>query len=90
MLHLDHDGRLEFPCCYPIKAMARASGAIAEEILQLLREDGFDPDPKRLRIRPSRNGRFEAITVEVEVESRASLEAAYARVRAIDGVVMML
>ncbi len=90
MLRLDHNGRLEFPCRYPIKAMTRASAAIPEEILELLSEEGFDPEPKRLSIRPSRNGRFQAITVEVDVESRASLEAAYARLRALDGVVMML
>jgi putative lipoic acid-binding regulatory protein len=47
-------------------------------------------DHETVTIRPSRNGRFQSITVEVEVDSRPTLEAVYARLRELDIVVMTL
>ncbi|MFU8877228.1 MAG: YbeD family protein [Wenzhouxiangellaceae bacterium] len=89
-LRLNSEGRLEFPCRYPIKAMTAGGTEVIEAVLQLLRADGFDPDPDKLQVRPSRNGRYQAITIEIEADSRARLEAVHARLRALDGVVMLL
>lgn len=79
---------LTFPCRYPVKVMAE-SGALSAVLTVVRRHAGFSPD-QDVRSRASRNGRFEAITVTVAVETRAQLEALYADLHRLDAVKMML
>jgi len=81
---------LDFPCEFPIKAMVHSTeqarsavfGAVAEHV-------SFDVD-NDVRRRPSRNGRFESITISVKVESRGQLERIYGDIRSLDVVLMTL
>ncbi|MEE4639151.1 MAG: DUF493 domain-containing protein [Wenzhouxiangella sp.] len=79
---------LRFPCRYPVKIMAD-SGA-RSEVLTVVRRHAEFAMPADVRSRPSRNGRFEAITVTVAVQTRAELEALYADLHRLDAVKMML
>jgi putative lipoic acid-binding regulatory protein len=79
---------LRFPCRYPIKVMAD-SGA-CPEVLAVVRRHADFAMPDDVRTRPSRNGRFEAITITVAVQTRAELEALYADLDRLDAVKMML
>ncbi len=89
-LTLDADGALEFPCRYPVKAMTHTREQAVDQVLAAIATLEVGVDHERVRIRPSRNGRFQSITVEVEVDSRPTLEAVYARLRELDIVVMTL
>jgi len=89
-LQLDANGNLEFPCWYPIKAMTRASNAATEQVVRALAEAGASPQRENVKIRQSRNGRFQSITVEIQARSREELEATYARLQQLDAVVMTL
>jgi len=89
-LQLDANGGLEFPCRYPVKAMTHAGDAAAEQVLTTMAGAGAAPRPESVRIRRSRNGRFQSITVEIDVGSRAELENVYTRLRQLDVVVMTL
>ena len=79
---------LVFPCQYPVKVMSEAGAkktilALVERHVEFCADQG-------VRTRPSRNGRFEAITVTVEAQSREQLERLYADLRQLDAVKMML
>jgi putative lipoic acid-binding regulatory protein len=79
---------LTFPCQYPVKVMSETGARTT--ILELVeRHVEFCAD-QGVRTRPSRNGRFEAITVTVEAQSREQLERLYADLRQLDAVKMML
>ena len=79
---------LTFPCRYPVKVMAER-GARSAVLAVVGRHANFS-ETEDVRLRPSRHGRFEAITVTVSVETRARLEALYADLDRLDPVKMML
>lgn len=89
-LATDEQGALVFPCRYPIKVMTRTEAQALDQVLSALVDLGTVLDHDSVRVRPSRNGRFQSITVEVEAPSRAQLEQMYGTVRALDVVVMTL
>lgn len=89
-LRLDEDGTLAFPCRYPVKAMTRSSERATHQVLEAIHRLELAFDREQVRVRPSRNGRFQSITIEVGVDSRAELERLYAEIRALDVVVMTL
>lgn len=84
------DSGLEFPCSYPVKAMVRTSAEARRAVLTAVARHSDFSHRDDVRVRPSRNGRFESITVIIRADSRAQLEAVYAEVRALDAVVMTL
>ncbi|MDX1626852.1 MAG: DUF493 domain-containing protein [Wenzhouxiangellaceae bacterium] len=87
---LDETGALEFPCRYPIKAMTHRQDRALDQVLGVLARHETDFERESVRLRPSRNGRFQSITVAVRAESRTHLETLYAELRALDVVVMLL
>ena len=89
-IKLDADGSLEFPCRYPVKAMTHAREKALDQVITTIASQGADPDPDSVTVRPSRNGRFQSITVEVHAQSRTQLESIYSSLRALDVVVMTL
>lgn len=89
-IKLDADGALEFPCSYPVKAMTHAREKALDQVITAIVSQGVEPDPDSVKVRPSRNGRFQSITVKVHATSRPQLESVYASLRALDVVVMTL
>lgn len=89
-LQLDQDGRLEFPCVFPVKALTHARDRALERVLDEIARHAPTCDRDGIQIRPSRNGRFQSLTIEVRVESRGQLEAVYTALRSLDIVVMTL
>lgn len=89
-IKLDTDGALEFPCRYPVKAMTHARQKALDQVITTIARQGADPDHDSVSVRPSRNGRFQSITVEVLAQSRTQLESVYSSLRALDVVVMTL
>ncbi len=85
-----HDSPLEFPCRWPVKAMVKSGAEAMQEVLAAIGRHAELPPEDEVRIRPSRHGRFESITVVIEARSRNHLEAIYGEVRALDAVVMTL
>ncbi len=90
VVELDDQGRLRFPCRYAVKALTHAREHAVGQVVEAIATLGARPERDSVKVRPSRNGRFQSITVEVHAESRPELEAVYARLRALDVVVMTL
>lgn len=87
---LDAEGALAFPCRYPVKAMTHVREKALDQVFTAISGQGAQPDRASVTLRPSRNGRFQSITIEVHVQSRTQLEAVYSGLRALDVVVMTL
>ena len=81
---------LEFPCRFPVKAMVRRSDGAQQAVLRMVEQHVEISRSDDVRVRASRNGKYESITVTVSVESRDHLERIYADVQALEVVVMML
>jgi len=89
-MELDDHGQLRFPCRYAVKAFTHAREQALGQVIEAVSGSGVQPDRESVSVRPSRNGRFQSITIEVQADSRPELEAVYARLRALDIVVMTL
>ncbi|MEM7054372.1 MAG: DUF493 domain-containing protein [Pseudomonadota bacterium] len=87
---VDEQGDLVFPCRYPVKAMTRTEEQALEQVVGAVSAQGITLDRETIQLRPSRNGTFQSITLQVEVTSRTQLEQIYAALRALDVVVMTL
>ena len=84
------DGVLEFPCRWPVKAMVEAGDDSLHDVLTVIARHAELPADHEVKIRPSRHGRFESITVVVEAQSRRHLEIIYTEIRALEVVKMTL
>lgn len=81
---------LEFPCSYPIKVMVEQAPAARRAVLAVAARHARFSIATDVRYRPSRNGRFESITITVQVESRTQLEDLYQAMGQLEAVKMML
>lgn len=89
-VRLNAGGALEFPCRYPVKAMTHASEQALDQVMTTIASEGAEPDHDSVKVRPSRNGRFQSITVKVQAQSRTHLESIYSSLRSLDIVITTL
>ncbi len=68
---------LHFPCAFPIKIMGAGGPEFGPLVLELVRRHSPDLDEARVRIRSSRAGRYQSVTVIVMARNRAHLDALY-------------
>lgn len=80
----------EFPCDFPIKAFGHDDGAFTERVVDLVQRHAPEVTNTGARTRPSRGGRYLAVTVTVRATSRAQLDAIYRELSADDGVLFAL
>lgn len=66
---------IEFPCEFPVKAFGRDADGFAERVIELVRRHA--PAARIDTARPSRSGRYVAVTVRVRATSREQLDAIY-------------
>jgi putative lipoic acid-binding regulatory protein len=67
----------EFPCRFPIKAMGRADPAFESVVIELVRRHAPGLDESAVSVRSSRGGKWVAVTLTIEAESRAQLDLIY-------------
>jgi putative lipoic acid-binding regulatory protein len=81
---------LEFPCTFPIKAMGAADSDVEVAVLDILNRHapGFNPDA--VTTRASSGGKWLAVTVHINAESKAQLDAIYQELTAHELVVYAL
>ena len=81
--------RIEFPCEYPIKVLGRSVEAFEIVVLEVFERhaSGFDRD--RISARPSRNGKFTALTITIVATGKPQLEALHQDLMAT-GLVQMV
>ena len=86
----EEDTLLEFPCDFPIKAFGHDTGDFGELVTALVREHAPEVTDEAVRTRPSRGGRYLAVTVTVRARSRAQLDDIYRALTAEERVLFAL
>ena len=68
---------LQFPCDFPIKIMGVNDAGFRLLAVELVRRHAPDLDETRIRVRDSRAGRYQSVTVVVRARDREQLDAIY-------------
>lgn len=81
---------LQFPCRYPIKVMGAATAEFEATVIGILRRHVPDLGEAAVQSRPSRGGKYLALTVTIQATSRAQLDSLYMELTACKQVLMAL
>ncbi len=87
---MSDDSLLEFPCEFCVKAMGLAADDFDALVAAIVREQVPDLPAAAVRSRPSRGGKYLAVSVTFTATSRAQLDAIYQALSAHERVVMAL
>ncbi len=90
MTELEHESPFEFPCQFPIKAMGKNIPDLDAVIVEIVRRHVVDLPEGAVKTRLSKGGNFISITVEIEAQSKAQLDAIYTDLNACPNIVMTL
>jgi len=81
---------LKFPCTFPIKAMGKADPGFEMLVLELVRRHAPEADHKAVKTRPSKGGKWLAVTVTIEATDKDQLDAIYQALTDHEKIVMAL
>lgn len=76
MAQTDSGGPIQFPCRFPIKAIGKRE-AVQTQVRAAVARHVPATDLLGLQTRPSRGGRYLAVTVTILARSRPQLDALY-------------
>ena len=80
----------EFPCCFLVKVIGRADAEFAERVLAVIRISHPPEQDLSFGLRETASGRHVSITAEPHLASAQEVLVLYERLRAVEGVVMLL
>jgi putative lipoic acid-binding regulatory protein len=81
---------LRFPCQFPIKAMGLSCDEFEIAVLEIINRHVDRLPENALKIKPSKNGKYTAITVTITAHSKDQLDAIYMDLTACDYVAVAL
>ncbi|NOR80798.1 MAG: DUF493 family protein [Methyloprofundus sp.] len=90
MTELEHESPFEFPCQFPIKAMGRNTPDLDAIVVEIIRRHVDNLSENAVRTRKSKGAKFISITVEIEAQNKAQLDAIYTDLNACPDIVMTL
>ena len=70
-------GLMEFPCAFPIKSIGRVGDRFEELVIEIVRRHAPDLCESQVKVRPSRGGKWVAVTLVIQAESQEQLDAIY-------------
>lgn len=77
----------KFPCEFPVKAMGKTSAEFEIAVLEIMHRHVPDLAEDALKMRPSSQGHYTAITITIQAQSREQLDAIYMDLTACELVV---
>lgn len=87
----DHsDSPFDFPCRFPIKIFGRGTDDFQHLVVSLIARHVPETLDIDVSVRESRAGRYQAVSVTIEAESRAQLDAIYRDLSGHERVLMVL
>lgn len=86
----ENETLLEFPCEFPIKVFGHHHDDFHEEVVCLVRKHAPNLDESNVVKRPSSGGKYLALTITIEAESKVQLDAIYMELTNCKSVVMAL
>jgi putative lipoic acid-binding regulatory protein len=87
---MDERPRLEFPCEYPIKVVARAVPGLRERLDEVFVRFAGSDSLGRVSERLSAGGRFVSVTYLIEAQSEAQIAELFVGLRDCADVMMVL
>jgi len=85
------EAKIEFPCAhYPIKVIGDAGEDFAHFVLEVVQQHAQIADGSSLKIRPSKNGRFQSVQIAIVATGLEQLKALNSALRATGRVQMVL
>jgi putative lipoic acid-binding regulatory protein len=81
---------LTFPCDFVIKVFGVASEQFSDQVLELIHKHVMEVHESAVRSRPSKDGKYLALSITVHVESQFELDAIYYDLTASPYVLMAL
>ncbi len=81
---------LEFPCQFPIKVMGKNQADFDHSIMDLIKPHVERLDKSQVRVKSSKGGKYLAVTVTIQADSKAQLDAIYQDLSASSLVIMAL
>lgn len=81
---------IQFPCHFPIKAMGRHDAAFTGLITTIVSRHAGPVAPEQVHTNTSAGGRYIAVTVTIQAQSKAQLDAIYLELTAHKAVIMAL
>lgn len=86
----DNENLLEFPCEFPIKAVGLAENSFDQLVVEIIRKHVPALAEGAINTRPSSNGKYLSVTVTINAESKAQLDAIYIELSGHERVIMAL
>ena len=87
----DQDRELQaYPCRFPIKIMGRDNPGFQRVAVALVEQHTGEIDARAIRVTPSRNGNFTALTITIDATSRKQLDRIYRDLTDHDEVLIAL
>lgn len=80
---------LEFPCSFPLKAVGKGIDDFEDVVLSILQRHVSALGEGCVKSRPSKQGKYLAVTVTFIAESRVQLEAIYRELTDHERVLMV-
>ena len=81
---------LEFPCEFPIKAMGLACDELEIAVIEIVNRHVENLAEDALKMKPSRTGKYTAITITITAHSKEQLDAIYIELSACEHVSIAL
>lgn len=81
---------LHFPCEFVIKIFGLASDEFEVTVLGIIRHHVKDLNEDAIKNRPSKDGKYLALTITIHVDSREQLDAIYRELSSSPHVLMVL
>lgn len=72
---------LQFPCEFEVKAFGKAEDDFADHVAGLVRRFAPALAAEDIRVRPSKEGRYQSVVMTIRATSREQLEAIYSDLR---------
>lgn len=73
----ENQSLIEFPCDFPIKIMGKTHDDLFVLVNAVFKLHVADFNEKQVKIRPSGKGNYSAITVTIQAQDQAQLDAIY-------------
>ena len=86
----NEDTLLEFPCEFSIKTMGKSDPYFEIEVTEIVLKHVPELNDGAVSSRPSKGGKWQAVTITIIATSKAQLDAIYMDLSSFDKVVMSL
>ena len=86
----DGETLLKFPCEFPVKAMGLSCDEFEVAVIEIINRHVKDLGEGALSLRPSKNGKYTAITITITAHSKQQLDAIYMDLTACEHVSIAL